>query len=67
MEAQPEVAAARKFLGEVDALRAVIDQRARVLRKAILAAEPAYKPTMDQQAIPGGLAQVGEDFWNVEG
>ncbi|MEO5367211.1 MAG: hypothetical protein H7831_12860 [Magnetococcus sp. WYHC-3] len=67
MAAQPEVAAAHKFLDDLDTMRAEIDQRARVLRKAILAAEPAYKPTLDQQSAVGGLALVGEDFWMIAG
>jgi hypothetical protein len=65
--ALPEVAEARAFLDGVNAQRGAIDRQARVLRKAILAVEPAYKDVMDKQAMAGGLALAGEDFWNVQG
>jgi hypothetical protein len=67
MEDLPEVKAAREFLAGAETRRQEIDRRARVLRRGILSAEPAYKPTLDRQATPAGLASVGEDFWNVEG
>jgi hypothetical protein len=37
------------------------------LRKAILDKEPEYKSVLDRQAAVGGLAQVGQDFWNEGG
>ncbi|MEI8242215.1 MAG: hypothetical protein WCI17_03005 [bacterium] len=67
MESRPEVAAAQKFIDGCDSIRADIDRRARILRKAILAKDSGYKADLDKQAAAGGLAQVGEDFWNAEG
>jgi len=64
MDARPEVAAARAFVENVDKMRAEIDKRARVLRKAILAKDPECKAVLNQQTIPAGLALVGEGFWN---
>jgi hypothetical protein len=65
--ALPEVAEARAFLDGVDAQCAVLDRQARVLRKTILAAEPAYGTVLEQQAAAAGLAMAGEEFWNVQG
>jgi hypothetical protein len=67
LESLPEFAAARSFLDGADAARASIDTRARVLRKAILEKEPACRESLGAQAAVAGLAQVGEDFWRIEG
>jgi uncharacterized protein YhaN len=67
MDAMPDVAAARRFIEDADAMRANIDTRARVLRKAILEKDPACWETLGAQAAVAGLAQVGEDFWRIEG
>lgn len=63
MDATPEVARARAFLADVNKLRVDIDKQARVLRKAILEKDSEYREILDKQAIAGGLALVGEDFW----
>jgi hypothetical protein len=65
-DARPEVAAARAFIDGVNARRGEIDTRARVLRRAILAKDPACKPDLDKQSAAAGLALVGEDFWEIK-
>lgn len=67
LDSDPEVAAARKFIEGADRMRADIDVRARVLRKAILGKDAEYRKTLDAQAASGGLAEAGEDFWKVGG
>ena len=65
MDAKPEVVEARTFIRNVPQIRAGIDRKLRVLRSALLAAEPEYKPELDKQAVVGGLALVGDDFWEL--
>jgi len=66
LQADPEVAEAKAFLGGVNARRAEIDKRARVLRQAILAADPACKPDLDGMAASAGLALADDAFWDVK-
>jgi hypothetical protein len=66
MDANPDVAAAQKFLETVDEERVKIDKRVRVLRRAILSKDPESRTMLDRQAESGGLALVGEDFWKEE-
>ncbi|MFZ4395912.1 MAG: hypothetical protein ACOYOU_09845 [Kiritimatiellia bacterium] len=67
VDSKPEAAKARAFLADVHRLRAAIDQRARALRKEIVASEPGYKDELDKQARSAGLAWANEDFWTREG
>jgi hypothetical protein len=65
-ESDPEVVAARAFLDSVEPARNEIDARVRVLRRSILAVEPASRSMLDKQAAVGGLALEGEDFWKID-
>ena len=65
MDAKPEVVEARAFIRSVTQIRAGIDRKLRVLRSAILAADPEYKPELDKQAAVGGLGLVGDGFWKL--
>ncbi len=67
VDAKPEAAKARALLSDLRRLRAAIDQRARALRKEIVASEPGYKAELDKQARSAGLAWANEDFWTREG
>jgi hypothetical protein len=65
-DARPEAAAARAFLTGVDAKRAAIDARARVLRQAIVKVAPESKAELDKQSAAAGLYLVGEGFWEIK-
>jgi len=66
IDSAPDVAAARAFLDSLPQLREAIDSRARILRRSILAADPDSKGLLDRHAVAGGLALVGEDFWEID-
>jgi|GEM_PF-1389201 len=65
MDAIPDVAEAHAFIRSVNTVRGDIDRQARVLRRAILAEDPACKADLDKLAQAAGLALAGDDFWDV--
>ncbi|MBM4164443.1 MAG: hypothetical protein FJ222_08385 [Lentisphaerae bacterium] len=66
MAAAPDVAEAHAFIRTVNTLRGDIDREARVLRRAILADDPACEAELNVLAQAAGLALAGDDFWDVK-
>jgi hypothetical protein len=67
VDASSQVAGARQIVLGFGKAQGDIDKRARFLRRAILAKDAESKATLDAQASAGGLGQVSEDFWKIEG